>query len=338
MTKKDSNSINAQPRLICCRVSKVNTHLNCSVLRAIVIGILLIGLITACKSTQAQERDPPREQESGSDGFGKLLYQGRFQTYYLHTSKSYQPNRRMPLVLVFHGSRGSGRAIADITHFNELADQKGFIVVYPDGIDHYWNEIRRYSSSQVDVDNVSFVKALIAHLKQIRNIDSRRIYATGFSSGAILTQTLACKLSNRIAAFASVAGTLPANIASSCQPQTPVSVLMLNGTGDESVPYVGGKVDDVRKVVSVPKTAELWRQHNGCASKANSNYGTQVEISHYLGCRGGSEVILVTVKGSGHSWPGGTSKNGREKQGNANGVNASQVIWDFFQRHTLPSN
>ncbi len=271
-----------------------------------------------------------------SDGSGELLYQGRSQTYYFYTPRSYQPDRPMPLVLAFHGSRGSGRSLASVTRFNQLAEQKGFIVVYPDGIDHRWNQVKHYSSSQVDVNNVSFIVTLIDHLQQIRNIDSRRIYATGFSSGAILTQTLACNLSDRIAAFASVAGTLPANVASSCKPKAPVSVLMINGTGDESVPYLGGKVDAVREVISVPKTAEQWVQHNGCASNANSNDSSQVKISRYSGCRGGSEVMLVTVKGSGHSWPGSASEDVKEVQGNVNGINATQVIWDFFQRHALP--
>jgi polyhydroxybutyrate depolymerase len=310
-----------------------------------VIGILLMSSIAACNSIQAQETAPSEAQLPTSDGSGGLLYQGQLQTYYLHTPKSYQPNHPMPLVMVFHGSRSSGRAIANVTRFDQLADQKGFIVVYPDGINGRWNQVKHYSSSQVDVNNASFISALIEHLQQIRNIDRQRIYATGFSSGAILTQTLACKLSDRIAAFASVAGTLPVNVAPSCKPQTPVSLLMINGTGDESVPYPGGKVDEVREVLSVPKTAEIWRQHNGCALNAKkieplastvSNHGTKVEFSRYLGCHGGAEVMLISVEGMGHSWPGGASENAKQDQSISSGINASQTIWDFFQRHTLP--
>ncbi len=321
-------------------------YLERSILRPMLLGLLLISSITTCNSTQAQETAPPAEKVSSSDGSGGLLYQGRLQTYYLHTPKSYQSERPTPLVLVFHGSGGSGKSIANVTHFDDLAEQKGFIVVYPDGIDHRWNQVKHYSSSQVDVNNASFILALIEHLQQIRNIDRRRIYVTGFSSGAILTQTLACKLSDRIAAFASVAGTLPVNVASSCKPQTPVSLLMINGKGDESVPYPGGKVDDVREVISVPKTAEIWQQHNGCALNSKkvepladtaSNHGTKVEISSYLGCRDGSEVTLMSVEGIGHSWPGSASENVKNDQSNVSpGINASQTIWDFFQRHTLP--
>lgn len=334
-----------QSHVLTLSMQKVNMYLNHSNLRLMAISLLFTSSIAACSSIQAQETGPPAAKLPSSDGSGGLLYQGRLQTYYLHAPKSYQPDRPMPLVMVFHGSRSSGRAIANVTRFDTVADQKGFIVVYPDGINGRWNQVKHYSSSQVDKNNASFIVALIEHLQKIRNVDRQRIYATGFSSGAILTQTLACNLSERIAAFASVAGTLPVNVAASCKPPTPVSLLMINGKGDESVPYPGGKVDDVREVLSVPKTAEIWRQHNGCALNAKkveplaniaSDQSSKVEISHYSGCHGGSEVMLISVEGIGHLWPGSASEKAKQAQSNVNAINASQTIWNFFQRHALP--
>jgi len=312
-------------------------------LRTRLIVLLLISSITAYDSTQSQAKDNPRKQVSSGEYSGKLLYQGWLRTYYLHIPKSYKSDHPTPLVLVLHGSGGSGSSIANVTHFNQLADKKGFIVVYPNGINHHWSDSHSVFSPQVD--DISFVTALLDHLMKLRNIDSRRIYATGFSNGGMLTQTLACQLSDRIAAFASVAGTLPANLASSCKPKTPVSLLMFNGTSDRSVPYAGGKIAGVgREVLSVYKTVQLWRHYNGCASKAKveklpntiRSSGNQVEISRYLVCSGGSEVMLVTVKGGGHSWPG-ASENVKDYQGNASKINASAAIWNFFQRHVLHS-
>ena len=318
----------------------MNSYLNRSVLRAVPIALILIGLVSVCNLTQAMVKG--KHTASKNDGMRQLLAQGRLRTYYLHTPKSYRPDRQMPLVLMFHGSHGSGNSIAHVTRFNDLADKQGFIAVYPNGIDHYWSDAGDVSPN---VNDVSFVTALIKHLEQIRNIDRQRIYATGFSNGGMLTQTLACKLSDRIAAFASVAGTLPANLASSCKPKTPVSVLMINGTDDHSVPYRGGRIGGIGKqVVSIPKTVELWRQHDGCASKAMQpphkidRNPDEVEISRYLGCRGGSEVMLVTVKHGGHSWPGSVSQNLSQYHDNVSEINASEVIWDFFQRHTLPTD
>lgn len=131
----------------------------------------------------------------------------------------------------------------------------------------------------------------------------------------MFTQTLACKLSNRIAAFASVSGSLPLPLKSNFQPNTAVSVLMINGTVDPLMPYQGSFVARGRRgeVVCVSETIELWRKHNGCVSRANleqladnnPNDNTQVEISRYSGCRGGSEIMLVSIKGGGRSWSGG---------------------------------
>ncbi len=318
-------------------------YLNHPVSRQILFFLLSIVLVAACSSSQAQQRSRGKELISPSDDSGKLSDQGQLRTYYLYTPKSYNPNRPMPLVLVFHGSNGTGHSIADVTRFNDLAEKKGFIVVYPDGINHNWR-IRRGGFSP-KVDDVSFVSALIEHLKQVRNIDSHRIYATGFSKGAILTQDLACELSNQIAAFASVAGALPVPLESSCQPQTPVSMLMINGTNDQSVHYEGDPRDQRGALVSIPETLDFWRKFDSCTSPGqvqqlpdpNPRDRFKVNISRYSGCRAGSEVTLMAVVDGGHMWPGGASQDESVKRFNANlGFNASETIWDFFQRHTLP--
>jgi polyhydroxybutyrate depolymerase len=321
----------------------VKLYLNHPVSRQILFFLLSIVLVAACSSSHAQQRSRGGELISPSDGSGKLSDQGQLRTYYLYTPKSYNPNRPMPLVLVFHGSNGTGHSIADVTRFNDLAEKKGFIVVYPDGINHNWR-IRR-GGFYPKVDDVSFVAALIDHLKQVRNIDSRKIYATGFSKGGILTQNLACDLPNQIAAFASVAGSLPVPLESSCQPQTPVSMLMINGTNDQSVYYEGDPRDQRGALVSIPETIDFWRSQDKCTSPAQAQQlpdpkprdRFKVNISRYSGCRAGSEVTLMAVVDGGHMWPGGASQDESVKRFNANlGFNASETIWDFFQRHTLP--
>lgn len=321
----------------------MNIYFNPKVIKPILVSLLSIVLVAGCSASHAEERSLKVTQSSIGEDSGQLNDQGRLRTYYLYTPKSYNPDRPMPLVLVFHGSNGTGHSIADVTRFNDLAEKKGFIVVYPDGINHNWR-IRRGDFSLKE-DDVSFVWALIEHLKQVRNIDSHRIYATGFSKGAILTQDLACELPNQIAAFASVAGALPVPVKPKCQPQAPVSMLMINGTNDQSVHYEGDPKDKKGALVSIPETVDFWRSQDQCTSPAqaqqlpdpNPRDRFKVNISSYSGCRGGSEVTLMSVVDGGHMWPGGASQDESIKQFNANlGLNASQTIWDFFQRHTLP--
>lgn len=332
---------------------------------AAIVFLLSMGLTIALRSIQADAGNLPQKKSSNSsekkiansDGSGELNDQGQLRTYKLYTPKSYNPNRPMPLVLVFHGSNGTGASIADVTRFNDLAEKKGFIVAYPDGINHNWRvkQVASSPSTPSKVDDVLFVAALIDHLKQTRNIDSRRIYATGFSKGAILTQALACNLPNQIAAFASVEGSLPVTLKDKCQPQIPVSMMMINGTNDQSVHYQGEPPNKKGKgaLASIPETIDIWRKLDSCTSPAqvkqlpdpspsdslrdSSASRIQVKTSRYTGCNSGSEVMLAAIVDGGHFWPGGATQDPNAIQFNAKlGYNATDAIWDFFQRHTLP--
>jgi polyhydroxybutyrate depolymerase len=296
--------------------------------------LLLISSIAACQTQSTLESGavakkvsvtPKKQSISKGDYRGELLHQGRRRTYYLHTPKSYNPNRPMPLVLAFHGYGSQGKDLASNTGFSELAEQKGFIIVYPDGIDRQWNVA---SNPLFGVDDVSLVEALIEHLTQTLAIDRRRIYATGVSNGGFLVQRLACT-QNQIAAFASVVATFPGELQSSCDRETPSSMLMINGTDDRKVPWSGER-GVYGWMMSVPDSINFWRQHNGCTGKeVKQILNARVEISRYPNCRNNSEVELVVLKGVGHVWPRGGS-------GSQQLLNGSQEIWNFFQRHTLP--
>jgi polyhydroxybutyrate depolymerase len=270
------------------------------------------------------------DQPVQADLAGKLMDQGQQRTYYLHTPPSYQPGNAMPLVLAFHGSGDQGKDMAAHSGLSQLADQEGFIVVYPDGINKKWNV-----SDSAPEDNVAFVHALIAHISQIRSIDHQRIYATGLSNGGILVQKLACEAPNEIAAFATVAASLPEQFRTHCQTQTPVSMLMINSTADDVVPWQGGQSPNIRigrnlSIPSMPDVVNFWQQHNTCAGDAvvNKAVGDRVQETHYSNCWAGSEVNLLALKGAGHIWPGGA-------YGQSPFLDASKTIWDFFQRHPL---
>jgi polyhydroxybutyrate depolymerase len=318
--------------------------MNPPMFRRILVSLLSLTLVVACESTQAEETNILNKQIPSGDSYGQLSDQGKLRTYYMYTPKSYHSDSPMPLVLVFHGDDGSGRSIADVTRFNDLAEQKGFIVVYPDGLNHRWS-IR---GTHTKVSDVSFVSALINHLEQVRNIDKNKIYATGFSRGAILTQALACQLPDKIAAFGSVAGALPTRIKPSCQPQNPISMFMINGTNDQDVHYEGDDLDQKGALASVPETVNFWKAHDQCKAltpvqqKANSDDSSdrfKVKTAQFSGCVGGAEVVQLSVVDGGHFWPGGTTQDPQLKQvNNQLGFSATQAMWDFFQRHSLSSS
>ena len=319
----------------------MKSYLNTRLPQHLLVSLLSITLAAGYSAIPAEGKSIISRKIAYGGMESQLKDQGRSRTYYLYTPSSYHSHRPMPLVLVFHGHGGSGRSIAHVSRFNTLAEQKGFIVAYPDGINQEWSI---GGNSKTRINDVSFTTALIDHVQHIRNIDSHRIYATGFSKGAILAQALACKLPNKIAAFSSVAGALPVHLKSNCQPPTAVSMLMINGTNDQSVPYHGEDPQRRGALSSVPATVSFWKAHDGCPSSAeiqqisdSSSSDLKVKISRYASCRSGSEVLLASVVGGGHFWPGGVSSDTSiNRLNNKLGFSASRTSWNFFNRHTLP--
>lgn len=317
----------------------------------ILLVLLLLNLTTACALAQRRDGSRIRErllgntqQEARTNDMlsGKLIYQGRLRTYHLHLPKGYNRNRSTPLVLAFHGGYGSGKGFAKTTGLNNLADREGFVVVYPDGIDRHWNDGR--GTANPGINDVGFVRVLIDRLIRFRNIDSSRIYATGISNGGFFTQKLACEMSDKIAAFAPVAAPLPELLKSSCKPSKPISIVMINSPEDRFVPWKGGEVKGGGQTLSVPQTVERWRQHNASSSVAeaqtlpviNPSDSTRVRFSRYSGGRGDSEVVLYTIEGGGHTWPGGNDPLSPRVVGKTSRqISANEVIWKFFQRHVL---
>ena len=257
-----------------------------------------------------------------------LKDQGQNRTYYLHTPRSSLFARPLPLVVALHGSGMQGKEMADKTAFNQLADRANFIVVYPDALKKRWNVSGRTSE-----DNVAFVRHLISQVQQVRPIDSTRIYIVGLSSGGFLAQKLACENPDQIAAVATVAASLPKQSFSNCQKQFPVSLLMVNGTGDTVVPWQGGRIlltqlGSPVSILSIPAAISFWRDHNGCEPSGEvSQVSRLVKVTNYSACRFGSEIELAALKGAGHVWSGGgygTSQYG----------DTTQRVWRFLEHHS----
>ncbi|MEH1777561.1 MAG: PHB depolymerase family esterase [Nostoc sp.] len=304
-------------------------------------SLVLTTLTITSNFLQVEAKSIPREKILRGENYGTLTNQEKLRTYYMYTPKSYNPKHPISLVLVFHGDHGSGKSIEKVSRFNNLAEAFGFIAVYPNELDNQWSFTGHVRQK---VDDISFVAALIGHIEQIRNINRRKIYATGFSQGGIFTQALACKLPHKIAAFASVAGSLTTRFMHSCHPTVSISMMMINGTKDSSVHYHGDPITQKEALVSIPETINFWKRHDQCTSssqfqqlaRTKSRNHLQVKAFRYSGCRNGSEVLQFAVVNGGHFWPGGASTNTKLNQVNIQlGFNASKAIWSFFQHHSL---
>lgn len=284
---------------------------------------------------------------------GSLSWGGLTRTYRLHLPPVTAQTKPMPLIIALHGGGGNGARMERLTleGFNSLADREGCAVVYPDGLDKHWNDGRqegRYRAHREKIDDVGFISALIDHLVKERQVDPNRVYVTGISNGAMMSQRLAWELTGKIAAIAPVAGSMPTGLAPCGSPSRPIPVLLINGTADPMVPWTGGEIRFGRlklgKVWSVAETVKFWVAHNHCDPNPvitrlphrGAADGTRVRQEVYGGGREGTEVVLYAIEGGGHTWPQGLRYMPEWFVGKTSqDLEANEVIWSFFKRHSL---
>lgn len=284
-----------------------------------------------------------------------IIVNGLERTYLMHIPLSFDKTKQIPLLIALHGGGGSGEAMVALTlgGFNVLSEREGFIVAYPDGIENHWNDGRglsRYRTQRENIDDVGFISVLIDHLIKKYNIDKKRIYITGMSNGAMMSYRLACELTDKIAAIAPVAGNIPKNLFPRCLPTRSISVLAINGVNDPLMPYEGGDITGplgikkLGKVLSTSETIKFWVNHNQCSSTPiitleldkDPRDGTRVRKEVYGQGKDGTEVILYAIEGGGHTWPSGYQYlNERIIGKTSKDINANEVIWKFFQMHSI---
>ncbi len=271
-----------------------------------------------------------------------LNFGGIERSYILHVPSSYDGSKPTPLMLSFHGGGGNAENQKRLTDDNELSDEQGFIVVYPNGTGKLNNVLTWNGgnccgyATRNNVDDVGFVRALVAELQSQYNIDPKRIYATGFSNGGILSYRLACEAADIFAAIAPVSGTLNYD---GCKPSEPVSVIHFHGTDDTHVPYNGGIGEDSLAGVpftSVAYSVNFWLEADQCATVPESETYSDIQHDSYLNCAGGAAVELYTIIGGKHARPGSDGPAGPNGDEPTQTISASEIIWEFFAAHPKP--
>ena len=318
---------------------------------SLALPALLALSMVGCRPLGRVPAPPPSAEMTATiaatygDHTSSLISGGLTRTYHIHVPASYSPQHPAALLLALHGRLGDGAGMEKMTHLDQVADQNGFIAVYPDGYQRSWADGRGVSNAdKAGIDDVAFLSALITALSQTYTINQRRIYVTGISNGGFMTERLGCDLADKIAAIAVDAATFPVNLAARCAPAHPLPTLLFNGTRDPLVPYNGGVVAGERgEIFSAPDTATRWAALAHCAATPASatipttvNDGTSVGFVTYSGCAGGAEVRFYTITGGGHTWPGGTQYLPASVVGVATrNLDASQTLWQFVSRFTL---
>jgi polyhydroxybutyrate depolymerase len=325
-------------------------------------GFLFAVLLLASMPSRADEPDcvsvRGRSSYKVESRCMSLQQGGVTRTYRLYVPKSLNAAGQIdkqpsPLLLVLHGGGGSGGAMEGLAlgQFNRIADRHGVIVAYPDGIGRGWNDGRsdlKAKAVKENVDDVGFLRALVAHIGTLYPVDHKRIYATGISNGGLMSFRLACDAPDMVAAVAPVAANLSVELAANCRPSRMPALAIINGTADPLVPWTGGDIKVLwtrrGKVLSAPETFERWVRMGQCAPASTEPPrepqgadGTSVIRHIARECRDGSEVRLYEITGGGHTWPSGQPYLGEGMVGKvSHALNASEEIWSFVSRFSLP--
>jgi polyhydroxybutyrate depolymerase len=273
-----------------------------------------------------------------------LRVKGMQRSFLTYTPPNLKPGA--PLVFVFHGSGGNSADMREVTglEFDALADTEGFVVVYPDGFRTYWNDCRKASvqpARVMNIDDLSFVEAMIEKEAVDHMIDAKRVFAVGWSNGGQLAYRLAMERPQAFAAIAAISASVPTPANLDCTPSgTSMPVVIINGTADPINPFNGGNVmlgfTSLGPVYSADATAQYWAALNGVTGdpvvtrlphKVRSD-PTWVEQKTYS-APGKPSVVLYAVHGGGHLVP---NRYFRFGAGQTQDLDAPAAIWDFFSK------
>jgi polyhydroxybutyrate depolymerase len=289
-------------------------------MRRLTAVLLAFVLLSACQGTSPGEEPGP----SGGPAATRPAEQGGIPTeagthrlrlevdapghreYRLRVPPAPHMSRTpLPLVLAVHGGASNAERFEELSGFDEVADEKGFLVAYPEGFAFSWNAGPCCGPAKLGrVDDVGFLRRLIDELVEAKVADPGRVYVAGFSNGGGMAYRMACEGPGRVRAI----GVVAAALAIDCDPDRPVSAMIVHGRADRSVPYGGGgrrDFDDDRPFPPVSRAVGFWRKAGGVGRLRADG-----------GCRtgGGEAVVRFCPHDGGHVWPEGTAAR----------------LWEFF--------
>mgnify|MGYP005719271333 FL=1 len=249
------------------------------------------------------------------------------RNYLVYIPDSYDSEIDYPLMFVFHGFGGIATQFINSADMRDLAESNNFIVVYPQGLDlggtgSHWNCSNPSADNKSDVDDIGFIENLIDQLiVDYPVIDSKRIYAAGYSNGGFMSYYLACN-SKKFAAIGSVAGTMLDDSYQSCNANFPTAMINIHGTNDFDVPYDGNTY-----YPSIPEVVDWWKNFNNTPNEdLLTNQDGSIEQYKYYNDAGDIYVEHIKIIGGGHYW---------DDKLNYNGKNTSGLIWEFVSSYNI---
>jgi polyhydroxybutyrate depolymerase len=235
-----------------------------------------------------------------------------FGTYFVHRPPNLSHNQSVPLVLAC-----CGKAMEQDSTLDQESDRHGFVVVYL-APSRTYNDVARARGPGPPYPDTQWIGSVIDEVRGAQNADPVRIFMTGTSQGGTLSYRVACDLSSKVAAIASVAGE---DVVPGCKPTQPISVMEVHGTADAGIPYNGSP-----GFLSMPQVIAKWRGIDGCSQQSQVTNVQKAKNEVWSTCKAKTAVELVTVIGGGHGW----QKSPTFDTGGA--------VWRFFAAHPQASS
>lgn len=314
-----------------------------STLAAIAVAMLV-------SSAESCDRNTHPASTSGRWQIGTtrhdLDFGGDARSFLTHVPAS-RPRSRLlrpagfPLLIVLHGSGADGETVRSQSGFDSLAEIYHVAVAYPDGssglfgIGSDWNAGECCgAAARQNVDDVGFIRAVIADAKRNLPIDPARIYVAGFSDGARMAYHFACASAAEVAAIGVISGSVQD---ARCKPARAVPAIIIHGTADKDVPFADSALTPYpyaipREMLPLPPSARFWAMTNGCSNSVSRVIAPTVTRTIFRSCTGG-DVAFFAISGGTHSWPGGR-RDGSDGQVPSGNLDASGTLMRFFLAHS----
>lgn len=257
-----------------------------------IAAIILLLTLAGCQSSDSKN-EPPKVDDSTQ----QIQLGGR--SYLLSLPQNYHSSNSYKLLLAFHPSGGTSQEMRSLSQFDKLSSD--YIVAYPKSEQVEWNEGCDCNiAHRLGADDLGFTQNVINDIRQRHSITEGEIYAAGFSQGGLFVQNLACNLSDTFKAVAVVAAPMSIQLASSCAPQQPVSIMMVHGTADPVLPYNGLVHSNFGLISSPDAIALLAEKNSGLPYALQKTLSSNVSLSSYH--NGKQKFQLFSMKDGGHNW------------------------------------
>ena len=291
--------------------------------------------VTNDENDDADNSSPSCIDQSQNTLFCELVWEDINREFYIVNPNNLTSDSQVPLLISLHGGADYADANMQYTGFLDIIDEKGFVAIFPQGtIAEGKGDTGWYAGgdcSGLEVCDLSFIERLIDYSIESLNIDKNRVYVSGFSNGAFMVYTLACFLSDKIAAFAPVSGSMSPDDYQICNPQRPIPVIHIHGINDDSIPVQGSDY-----VTPLQDVSSYLSSINNCAQNSvvdgedtnEDGYAWYSEISS--DCNDNVTVNFTYLENFGQNWPSTESSKGSGAD-----IDGASFIWEFLFNYDI---